>query len=73
MVSSQVLGITALPKGGITAGSSYNSTRLSFLEVRPVLIEKIASKQKEDPVLVERIRRLEVGTEIDDLKDFNLD
>ena len=56
-----------------TAGSSQSSSMLSCLEVRPVLIEKIASKQKEDPVLAERIRRLEVGSEIDDLKDFSLD
>ena len=46
---------------------------LSYLEVRPVLIEGIASKQKEDPLLAKMVRRLEVGSEIDDLKDFSLD
>ena len=38
-----------------------------------MLIEKIASKQIEDPVLAEKIKRLEIGDEIDELKDFSLD
>ena len=37
------------------------------------MIERITSKQREDPLLAERIRRLKVGTEVDDLKDFYLD
>lgn len=36
-------------------------------------IESIASKQRGDPFLAERIRRLEKRSEVDDLKDFSLD
>lgn len=38
-----------------------------------MMIERIASKQGDDPLLAEWIRRLKSEIEIDDLKDFNLD
>ena len=54
-------------------GSSGDTVVLPCLEVRPVSIERIASKQIEDPVLAEWIRKLNEGTKSDDLKDFSLD
>lgn len=52
---------------------ALTTSKFIDLEVRPMLIEMIASKQKEDPVIAERIRRLEIESEIDDLKDFGID
>ena len=54
-------------------GSSGENIILSCLEVRLVLIERTASKQKEDPLLAQQIRKLRDRTESDDLKDFSLD
>lgn len=39
-----------------TANSSWGTAMLFGLEVRTLLIEWIASKQREDPALAERIR-----------------
>ena len=47
-------------KSRSTTDSSQSTTMLACLEVRLVLIERISSKQKEDPLLAERIRRLEL-------------
>ncbi len=41
---------------------------LPCLEVQPVLIKRIASKKRDDPLLATRIRSLKGGKKIDDLQ-----
>ena len=38
------------------ASSSQNTVMLSCLEFRPLLIERIASEQRDEPLLAERIK-----------------
>lgn len=53
--------------------SSRNPSMLPSLELRPTFVDKNAAWQKEEPLIIEGIRLLEMETIFEDLKGFEID